>query len=348
VQVPGKNLRYCQRCFNTRPKCALCGLPKPTVQKAGDKYLCADCQKQAYRCSSCDQPIVGKYYTIEFLSGRYCATCFEKRPHCDFCGRPIVTGGKFFLDGRKCCTICASTSVNDMDQARKLLASTIRFLEVNLNITSRIPFDFALVDNKQMADLVKRQRTQEIKELGIYSPRLTSQNARPTIAVLQGLPEAAFLETAAHEYAHHWQIQNNRAMTDLRMIEGFATWVSTRWLIKNKFYSSSARIEKSTDPIYGGGFRIVNRYAEDKGAPALLRDILTFQNHGTAPGAPSTATLPVRNEAEKQAIFANSAQILPAPCTPEMYQEVVYIDPAQFRIQRTSAPSAPVAPSPRP
>ena len=97
------------------------------------------------------------------------------------------------------------------------------------------------------------------------------------MVILDDLPLTAFLETAAHEYAHHWQIQGNPELHDLAAIEGFAQWTASQWLIRNKLYSSNARLAQAPGPIYGDGYRTIKQYADINGSAVLLRDILRMR-----------------------------------------------------------------------
>ena len=83
-----------------------------------------------------------------------------------------------YPDGRRSCAICNATAVKSVDDARDNMAATIRFLEAELNMKSTIPFDFALVDNVQMAHLNKREATNKVKELGAYITRGANTPAR--------------------------------------------------------------------------------------------------------------------------------------------------------------------------
>jgi hypothetical protein len=274
VQARGSNTRYCKRCFDTKPRCVRCGLPVKRLQETPEGYACAACLSQVHHCDACGAPILGKWYEIRFLAGRFCRVCREQRPQCDFCGRPIVTGGVSYPDGRRSCPICAATAVNSIAEARDLMSATVRYLTTEFRMSSALPFDLALVDNRQMAALNGHAAAKGVKELGLYSTRATPASVRPTIAILSGLPRAAFLETAAHEYAHHWQCERNPELHNLQMIEGFAQWAAAQWLVRNKLYSTRARIENDTRPIYGVGYRKIARYAGENGVAALLRDIL--------------------------------------------------------------------------
>lgn len=333
VEAKGVYGKYCETCMSTKPKCLRCGLPVPRLVDAGNGGLCPSCAKLVPHCSACNLPLLGKYYEIEFLSGRYCQNCYENRPHCDFCGRPIVQGWTDFMDGRRSCNICSATAVSNVDQARDLLAATVRFMDVQLNMGSRIPFDFALVDNNEIAKLNNRKNNGEVKELGLY---LTRRGSRPLIAILDGLPKAAFLETAAHEYAHHWQIQANPGLQDLRAIEGFAQWSAGEWLIRNKLYSSNARLAKVKSPVYGEGYRIMKQYADAKGAPAMVRDILRVRGDhvsvgpgGLAGDAPSVGAIPylaARPRGDAATTSAPLASFLPTGLGPN---QATLFDPSR-------------------
>ena len=285
------NLRYCASCYDNKPHCRHCDLPKRRMRKVDSLWICQDCEKEAKHCAGCEQPIVGSYYTIPHVPGEFCRTCMEERPRCGFCSRPIVKAGtgRRLADGRITCVACASTAVTDVDEAVDLLAETVDFLERVYGMQADVAFDFVLVDNNDIAFVMDHENDGTLAELGIFSQRLTSFSPRPVILIISDLPKSAFLETAAHEYAHLWQMTRNPDLEDMEMIEGFAQWTAAKWLKHKRYYSEHAAIETRSDPLYGKGYQKLKSFEHRYGYRGVLR-LVVSQNRKDRPVGKSAST----------------------------------------------------------
>ncbi|MBN1867918.1 hypothetical protein JW916_11575 [Candidatus Sumerlaeota bacterium] len=276
---------FCKKCMEEKPKCEACGRPYPDLREVEGHLLCARCLKKAERCDACGALIVGKYYKIEFLEGKFCETCIARKDRCDFCGRPLAGDGAILPDGRRTCGPCTRSAVGDMDQAKDLLERTIRYLASRHGLSVRTPFDLALADGASIA-LVSghteapassrsfdRDETR-LRELGVFATRPLPDSPRPVILILDHLPVTAFLETAAHEYAHLWEFENGVDLTDQVLAEGFAQWVASKWLLKNRLNAAHARLAKRTDPVYGAGYRRIAEYERLNGTMGTIAWVL--------------------------------------------------------------------------
>ncbi len=264
---------YCETCYNSKPRCSLCDLPRKGMGRSDGKYICDLCTSKADRCSSCQQPILGEFYTIDFLSGHFCRKCYEERPHCDACGKPVASSGRTLSDGRAICASCDASAIRTHSEALRLAREAIAVLSQELEMHVQQPFDLALVDRRQMASATGRKSAggtqsgakNEMKEMGFFNSRLLPESPRPTILVMSDLPEAAFLETFAHEYAHLWQFERNPGLDDAYLREGFAQWVAAKLLEKKEFETALAKLRKRTDGTYGKGYHRIVKYEESEG-----------------------------------------------------------------------------------
>lgn len=76
------------------------------------------------------------------------------------------------------------------------------------------------------------------------------------VRVLSGHSDSATRLILAHELTHLWQAE--RALRDDTVLrEGHAVWVEHQLATRRGETSLARRLEASTDPVYGGGFRTV-------------------------------------------------------------------------------------------
>lgn len=368
---------FCETCSKTKPKCILCNLPFPGMTTVDGQLACPTCLKKAIRCSTCSQPILGRYFSIEFQPGQFCRKCYEERPHCSFCGRPFLddpnSGARDLPDGRRSCAMCAATAVQSTGEALDLLADTVRSLEQDLGMRVREPYDFVLVDNRVMAFLTRhlpgtgtvRQGDKAVhaiqgapsdlsarasgehavastlQELGIFNSRMTSESPRMTIALLSELPRAAFLETVAHEYAHLWLFTRNPDFHDMELNEGFAQWVAAKWLAKRQMGTALARLEARRDHPYGTGYQAIRAIESSGGADAVMVRVLG------RPLEKISADLPAGNlpqDRTGKSLLAPLGDVLPASLLDGSYgflRQAAVVNPSALR-QRPSR-LAPVA-----
>lgn len=92
---------------------------------------------------------------------------------------------------------------------------------------------------------------------------------RRLMAILSGLPQALFIQTVAHEWAHAWHGENCPLLEDPMMREGFAEWVAYRTLLALGAARQAARM-LNRDGLYGEGLRRVLRLEEQYGIRGVL------------------------------------------------------------------------------
>ncbi|HBF35397.1 TPA: hypothetical protein DDW35_12620 [Candidatus Sumerlaeota bacterium] len=286
---PAQPERYCETCVKTKPLCTFCGFPKRGMTQSNGVWICPQCKVSVKKCSACGEAIPpGTYYRIPYLEGNFCKKCFEERPHCSFCNRPVVSDGRKLADGRVSCISCSSTAVHEMKDALDALAETVRFMESSMGMTVKEAYDFALVDNAEMAHLLGRANDGQMKELGYFASALRPSSPRPIIVILTDLPRSAFYETVAHEYAHLWQYEQNPYCTELKINEGFAQWAAAQWLKKKELFATLARLEARADENYGTGYQYFKEIANAQGGLGVLGLARThqFPPNGKTPPIP--------------------------------------------------------------
>jgi hypothetical protein len=135
------------------------------------------------------------------------------------------------------------------------------------------PVHVRLVARAQMAAL----RPQELGSvLGVTQ---VSGRSVLDIAIIEGLPEAQFGMTVAHEAMHAWMAQKGFVPAPGLIAEGLCELAGHRFL-KN----STARgahilrqmIEVNPDPVYGDGFRAVRAAIQRHGLHVVLNRVARF------------------------------------------------------------------------
>ena len=286
---------YHEQCFDksVAPRCAVCGkaLTGQYVVVNGKEYH-QDCydQSEALRCSICDKPLVGRYI-IDFWGNNYHPHHNDEIPSCDYCRRlisPRSTGGSHqYADGRTICNICYESAIEE-NSGMVSIIKTVQTILARKGIKidmSDVPVQ--LVDKPTLGRLTGHGDVQT--EMGLahyqYSKNLTGQirDRKHIIYILHGLPERTFEGVAAHEMMHVWTNLNAPKTPAPRLNEGISNcasfWIYSRhrdqmaeYLIRN--------LRENPDPVYGEGFRQVQRYIRKKGLRSLLEHL---KNSATMP-----------------------------------------------------------------
>ncbi len=304
VIIDGKY--YHPECF----RCYACGEPikDDYVKDQNGNYYhksCFEKLKQNPICEYCKKPIRDKKYIV-YQNKSYHNDCFSKHiaPLCDICGEPLIDsaitdfwGNRFHIrhsyeypicsvcgrlvtrDGieleknRWICSVCAQTSVTNPEKARILLE------RVRDEMAS---FGIIIITLGLRIELVSADRLPGNRNTPGSNPyaaafwnegKYIQGDERATIFVLSGLPEDFMRGVIAHELMHIWQHENNAENLPLDLKEGSANWASSLIFnrmgsLRGKFFINS--YEKSNDPIYGGGYRKIAKYADNHGVNGVL------------------------------------------------------------------------------
>jgi len=311
VQVDGKF--YHENHF----LCAACGRPigNAALVKSNGRYYHSDCYEKtaAPRCAFCYNPIKGKY--VEYKGKSYHPICYENNvalrcdfcgkiiegeyftdfwgdkyhsyhdgqvPACDYCGRLLGDrnnrGGVCYSDGRHVCDLCRRTTVDNIDQAIRLLEEArkrlrsfgivIDYEEISLQLTSR----------DEIARLLKSGHD---RQTGFVKHHYSTRHGVVTdqsfdIYILKGMPRTYFISTAAHELMHVWQNLNGPLVNNDTLCEGSCNYASR--LVLEQIGGAGAdylinNLRQNTDPIYGEGYRRVARLVRNRGLDYLLNHL---------------------------------------------------------------------------
>lgn len=90
------------------------------------------------------------------------------------------------------------------------------------------------------------------------------------IYIEQVLPRTLFQAVAAHELAHAWQSFHAPPTQPLRIVEGFAEWVSYQILLALGQQAEAERLNRRTD-LYGEGLHYFLALERERGRNGVLQ-----------------------------------------------------------------------------
>lgn len=157
--------------------------------------------------------------------------------------------------------------VNDADEARKQLIKGLTFLKDSFGMTLSDPIDLYLVTGQELDSLYGGPYRGN--ESGLYN----YEDGRHKLYILVDLEKDEFVGLVNHELTHGWQAENCSSQC-LVIKEGFAIWIeykTFRWLGAH-YYANNINAYIA-DPIYGVGYRFVQRL-EDKYGEKKLPEII--------------------------------------------------------------------------
>ena len=189
------------------------------------------------------------------------------------------------------CNLCRRTGIDSL-RAAETLAQKVATIIANLGFTlSRASFPLRLVDQLELTQAgTHGEQINGTTQMAIET--LNGEVVKREIAailMLHGLPAESFAATYAHELGHVWLFQQHFPELPLQVEEGICELFAHLWLINNPGPWSDYLIhlkERSTDPVYGEGYRIALRSLRHMN-PAELFEFV--KKHQRFPNAPNPA-----------------------------------------------------------
>jgi hypothetical protein len=283
-----KGQLFCsKRCFSkTLPKCSVCR--RPSKMTNGKKYFCSQkCLKSTWPvCRNCKRSVKGGI--LRGLDKKFlCKRCADK-PKCFSCYMPANFAR--FADGRYICKTCNKTSISDPGKLKRISEEVRKLMKDKLHLSTDHGIDYRVVSLSELQG--KTSHKHQGIELGLFKfeqlvEKTTTTNTflgktstkteerikheSHTIYFLYGIPENKLREVAAHELAHDWMQEYYPDITDLKIKEGWAEYVAS--LINNIYGRSkmNRRMRKNSDLIYGDGYRMIKKIAEQDDPNAIFK-----------------------------------------------------------------------------
>ena len=280
--------------------CATCEQPiigSKFVENAGHPYH-ESCSAKTFnpRCEICLAPVT-EHYLTNFWQEAFCQHHSEQLEQCYGCGRlvseDLTSNGVRFEDGRTMCNLCRRTGIDSLHAAKKLaqkVATEISDMDFRLSRTS---FPLRLVDRLELS----RAGTHGERINGTTRMAIETLNGEEvsreisTILMLHGLPAESFAATYAHELGHVWLFEQHFPELPLQVEEGLCELLAHLWLINNPSPWSDYLIhlkERSTDPVYGEGYRIALRSLNHLNPAELFEYVKKYQRFPNAPNSGHT------------------------------------------------------------
>jgi hypothetical protein len=258
-QVEGGKEVYCERCYLEAPRCSVCTLPTAAADIDPETGACKKCLAKLLRCKACGKPILGTFYRFPFGKGIFCGECKNNRHACDLCGIPVGDTHWNYPDGRIICSDCGERAVFNVEAIHSIVRYARETIEKRLGLRVKHPYTVRVEKLSGLTSPAPKPGAKDVaangalygKELGMY--RL--DNGKSEIVLLFGLPPDLLYETAAHEYAHAWQTENNLNTLEPELFEGFAQWVAAEVLREKGFPGALEKLETRTDFPYGTGYQ---------------------------------------------------------------------------------------------
>lgn len=253
----GEEHLYCQRCYAHSRKCAVCYKPTPLNRLDAASGACLDCVAELPTCKSCGRKITGSYFEYQFADGKFCSDCRNHKPECYICNVPVGKTYWEFPDGRTLCEGCHEDVIIDGDTIRSIMNEVEGLIEKHLGLTLERDYKLNIVTSNNLLDAQRAKHGKSTesplhgRELGLYR----YANGQSEIFLLYGLPAEMLYETAAHEWAHAWQIENAPPNQSLLLKEGFAQWVAAQILRIKGFEQGLVKLEARNDYPYGRGYK---------------------------------------------------------------------------------------------
>jgi hypothetical protein len=246
----------------------------------------------APRCTICNKALLGKHQRNEW-GERFCSDHAKELAACSYCGRfvPHVTKRmrrRSIEDIR--CAICATTAIESVEQAKLHLPALVDWVEAQgvhfrqkrfrIEVLDRAAFNTREGGRRDPLGLTTSTRYLRNKQV---------DHARvESVAILQGLPRTLFAGVCVHELGHVWLVQHNIVNLPLIDEEGFCELLAYRWYTETPltiapdeaasspnagpFYAR--RIAENPNPVYGDGFRKVQRLADRVGFAQIIKSLL--------------------------------------------------------------------------
>ena len=271
--------------------CAVCH--QPVTDASFYVYAAQPCHQHCYennlapRCTICNKALVGKHQ-INDWGDRFCSDHAKELAACSYCGRLVPHATKRMrrrsIEDIRCDT-CAATAIENVQQAKLHIPKLVDWVEAQGVSFRHKTFRFEVLDR---ADFNAREGGRR-DPLGLTISTRYLRNQRvdhakvESVAILQGLPLTLFAGVCVHELGHVWLVQHNIVNLALVDEEGFCELLAYRRytgapdeveINRNAALFYAHAIAENSNPVYGDGFRKLQRLEERVGFAQIIKALL--------------------------------------------------------------------------
>ena len=263
LRFPELNLKLCDRCAKTVPRCDLCGKPDKNLIEVGDRHICKSCYEKSDFCYICGNPIQGEYLWFDTDSTKkYCRQCVDEYPRCSSCGAPVGRHSVKLDDGRVLCRDCYNDGYFKPGKVSEIKNQVLTYLESRLNMKVNHFVKYTL----QGSDFIK-EKSEGLS--GDLNGLFYRHGDIYEIYVLYGLRKRDLYQVIAHETAHAWAAENLRDNLTLEEAEGFAQWISY-YALQYFGYNAFSKTLTEGDNEYARGLRMMLEIEKRSGQKAIF------------------------------------------------------------------------------
>lgn len=267
--------------------CTICRKPFGSsgfLQRDEKPYCEQDYYDQfATKCGICQKALIGEFLT-DYWQNKFCKNHVDELPKCFSCSRliskGITSGGVEYKDGRKICSLCRKTAIEDIKDAQTLFGQVRKVLaKLGLSVDASVDLPLRLASLEEIDRLAGGTPQ---TEAGISMLETQSVNGQEKarkvkeVVILFGLPREHTAAIMAHEFGHVWCFLHRMPQMPLELQEGICELFSFGYLSEidtpeSEFFRNG--IARNEDPVYGGGFRQVNDARQGRSILAMLDQI---------------------------------------------------------------------------
>ncbi len=249
------------------------GYPQRTVQNTA--------------CSICDRPLLG-LIEQDAWGNLYCESHTSEFSRCTCCQRLIcerlTTGGVRYPDQRLMCNLCRKTSIDTKEMAKPYIEAVAAWLYQQGFVFQNLSLHIDLVYLGEQLPSGAGPLFGDTQGM-IYKKTVTSQGKTirkkvDGVAILKGLPRQLMEGVVAHELGHAWLFLHDVDRLNPQIEEGFCNLLSHRYYQctnseEGRYYMQI--MERNPDPIYGEGFRKVDRAVQRYGLISVVEYLSRFR-----------------------------------------------------------------------
>ncbi|NVO03646.1 MAG: protein DA1 [Bacteroidetes bacterium] len=223
------------------------------------------------KCDVCDKPIYGTYFIDPWGIKSHQVHDGQASERCFCCGRYISTykskASYMLSDGRIICDFCNANAVNNKESGKKAKEEVYSLFEKAKIILPKEKIT-VMINDKIYAEKVLNRKS----FFGLMTSSHTTNGFRVTseyqVNILSGLHKLMFNAVLGHELMHVYISEQKMNLTLIEE-EGLCELISyfIYQASRTKFGQIEMEaMEKSQDPIYGEGFRMMKKMLDKKGS----------------------------------------------------------------------------------